>query len=74
MTIVVLRGIPRLALHLSEMVEDVQNSGIMIARRQRGEIVLTEGRNEIDDDFWQAWSKQNAKSDLKKFIIEDRKD
>jgi len=34
MTTVVLRGISKLSLQLSEMVEDIPRTGIMIARRR----------------------------------------
>ena len=72
MATVVLRGISRLSLQLSEMVEDIPQTGIMVARRRGAEVILVEGRNTVDDEFWSAWSKQNAKSALLRHIYEDK--
>lgn len=74
MATVILRGVPRLSLQLSKMVEDIPQTGIMIARRYGPEVMLTEGRNAVDDEFWSAWSEQNAKSDLFRHIFEDNKE
>lgn len=72
MAAVVLRGVPKLSLCLSEMVEDIPRTGIMVARRRGVPVVLTEGRNEVDDEFWRQWAEQNKGSDLLTHIIEDK--
>lgn len=61
---VFLRGFPRLSIRLYEMVEDVQNTGIMVARKRGDAVVLSEGRNDIDAEFWHRWREQNKASDL----------
>ena len=64
MTPVVLRGFPRLSLSLYEMVEDIQGTGIMVARRRGAPVILTEGRNEVDPEFWAKWREQNKVTNL----------
>lgn len=71
MTTVVLRGISKLSLQLSEMVEDIPRTGIMIARRRGVPVVLHEGRNEVDDQFWRSWADQNKGSGLLSYIYEE---
>ena len=55
-------GRNRLALHVDEMV-DGEIAGTKIARR--GAVVeIGPGRNEVGDDFWNAWSEQHKGSGL----------
>lgn len=71
-TTVVLRGVPRLSLHLSEFVEEIQRTGIVVARRRGPEVILAEGDNEVETGFWQKWLEQNQQTDLvrRHFVFE----
>jgi hypothetical protein len=60
-------------LRLHEMVTGPL--GIQEARATGVAVELKSGRNEIDDDFWQAWIEQNKDSSLiAGKVIEQEKD
>jgi hypothetical protein len=70
-TTVVLRGVRSLSIHVDEFAEEIQRTGIMVARRGPA-VTLIEGENEVETEFWKQWFQQNQQTSLVKghFVFE----